>query len=73
MNIPETLSKCRELSGLTAQDLAGILYPNGKYHNVITHYETGRRIAGPDLIERWAAACGCEISLTVKKKKNEEL
>ena len=68
--VTELLRDMRQAAGISQSELGRRLYwwtdRDGNCGNV-SRYENGRRIPKPELIGRWAAACGFTAELVVTR------
>lgn len=63
--LTELLRDMRHEAGLSRSQLAQRLGWDPRVQGSVSHYELGHRIPEPELIGRWAAACGYTAELHV--------
>jgi transcriptional regulator with XRE-family HTH domain len=68
LELTELLRDMRHHAGLTGTELGkrlGVALSTNGGCPQVTHYERGRKLPKPEMIGRWAAACGFHASIHV--------
>lgn len=65
VKLRDTLRYIRQKQGLSQQNLASLL---GCSKSTIAHVELSLKRPSIGFVHKWAAACGCEAVLDIKRK-----